>query len=163
VTYSLVVHVWDLSDSTLMRRSALPVKRGEIRVLSHDGRLAMTQADSVVTVWDVVAGRPVGGATFVTPDSGGESFPEAAGIAAAGRFLVGPAFLPGALGPRDLYDAATGRLVRRIAVPIESELAAEPTGTRVAYGLPGRKAFVITDVATGATDTLDASRYIGPR
>jgi hypothetical protein len=77
-------------------------------------------------------------------------------VAAAGRFIVDePVAHEG--GPRIVYDAVAGRATRTVDLPPHVSLAVDPTDDRIAYGLPGTHAAVVTSLSKPTkVDTLDA-------
>jgi WD40 repeat protein len=166
-TIQEMVLVWDLDAPALVETIALPmVETGHVVGLSPDGRFAASRSDSAFVVWDAATGRtvrrlphaqgnrPVGmvGTAALIPSS---PFLTTA-VASSGRFIVDePTSEP--VDARIAYVADAGGTTRTVNLPSQVALAFDPTSDRIARGLPGTHAVVLTSLSDATrADTLDA-------
>jgi WD40 repeat protein len=164
LTLEGTVHVWDLADSALIRRSALPIDTAtKVTSLTKDGRLAVTQRGfgGELVVWDITTSPAVRGAVYDRAARrrivGQDVY-----IGASGGLLVagssdrdgGPAY--GCQGAGDAPD-------RLVGSPKDAAVAVDASTARVAYALPGTRTVVVADLAARTADTLRAGIDKGPK
>jgi WD40 repeat protein len=151
------VHVWDLARGALTQRSAIPMdSASRMTALTANGKFAVAQSDTVLSVWDVAASRYVGRVRYRPSVSDRLRLRTTVDVGGAGQLVAAPARDPSHRGPRDVFDVSTGRLARAVDAPIEAGVAIDPSSARVAYGLPGTRAAVVMDLEQpGRADTLD--------
>ena len=152
------VHVWDLTDTSFISVARLPLEPGtDVVAGTPDGKFVAAKLGDVFTIWDVERRRPVGRAVALTYPDSVRAFADArAALADGGRLLAAPALEMEGRGPRDLYRTADGTRRGTVAPPSGSAAAFAALGTRVAWGIPGSRAVVVTDLAKpGVADTLD--------
>jgi WD40 repeat protein len=153
------VHVWDLADTTLMRRSAIPIDTiARMTGLTTDGRLAIVQHEfgGTISVWDITVSPPVQRFSYdriARRRLTGSEFD----IGASGRLLVERTHA-GGNAPRYVIFGGNDSLPTSIPAPPRAEMSVDASTARVAYALAGTRAVVIANLETGELDTLDAGR-----
>jgi len=164
LTLEGTVHVWDLADSALIRRSALPIDTAtKVTSLTKDGRLAVTQRGfgGELAVWDITASPAVLRAVYDRAARwrivGQDVY-----IGASGGLLVAGSS-DGDGGPAYVFQGAGDAPDRLVGSPKDAAVAVDASTARVAYALPGTRTVVVADLAARTADTLRAGVDNGPK
>jgi WD40 repeat protein len=162
-----LLHLWDLGANGFVQRAQV-ASDASIEAASSDARFIVSASLDTFTVWDVATRAPrnriivgrdttqdtttlmLGGRRRRIVRNRNRPLASVEGVG-GGTILASPADGKG-MFPRVVYD--TTGAARKLPDNLASAPALDPTGARLAYGLRGTRAAVVTDLRTNAVDTL---------
>jgi len=153
-----LAYVWDLADGGVMQPIALPIdSMTGVTGVAPYGALVGTGSTDGFDVWDVTSTPPLRRARY-----DGRAFRELTAlqevrIGDSGRLVLVPA-ADSDRGVRYLIPGSSDSVERIIRNPGNAPIVVDPVRARVAYGLPGTRAVVVMEPASGIADTFDLGR-----